>query len=120
VNVHASTEDKSNDMKVNFYEELGRVFDQFLKSHMEVLIGDFNAKGRREDIFKSTIGIKSSYEISKDSGIKAEDFSASKNPVVQSSPITTFINTDWKTHNQVHHVFTVKEAAFKYSTCPIF
>jgi hypothetical protein len=29
VNMHAPCEDKSDDVKHNFYEELGRVFDQF-------------------------------------------------------------------------------------------
>jgi hypothetical protein len=51
VTVHVSCEDKSNDVKDNFYEELGRVFDQFLRYGMKILLGDFNAKVGREDIF---------------------------------------------------------------------
>jgi hypothetical protein len=34
LNMHASTEDKSNDTKDSFYEELERVLDQFPKYHM--------------------------------------------------------------------------------------
>jgi hypothetical protein len=34
---------------------------------MKTLLGDFNAKVGREDIFKPTIGNESSYEISNDS-----------------------------------------------------
>jgi hypothetical protein len=43
LNVHASTEDKIDDEKESFYEELERVFDKFPKYHMKML-GDFNAK----------------------------------------------------------------------------
>jgi hypothetical protein len=52
--VHAPTEDKNDDMKDRFYEELEHVFvfNKFLKYHMEILLGDFNAKVVREDIFK--------------------------------------------------------------------
>jgi exonuclease III len=34
LNVHASTEDKDDDMKDSFYEELEQVFDQFPRYHM--------------------------------------------------------------------------------------
>jgi hypothetical protein len=43
--VHASAEDKDDDMKDSFCEELGHVFDQFLKHHMKILL-DVNAKVR--------------------------------------------------------------------------
>jgi exonuclease III len=56
INVHAPTEDKTDDVKDSFYEELERVLDTFPKYHMKILLGDFNAKMRREDIFKPTIG----------------------------------------------------------------
>jgi hypothetical protein len=36
LNVHAPTEDKINDIKERFYEELEEVFDQFLKYHMKI------------------------------------------------------------------------------------
>jgi hypothetical protein len=52
LNVHAPTEDKTDDVKDSFYEEMERVFDTFPKYHMRMLLGDFNAKVRREDRFK--------------------------------------------------------------------
>jgi hypothetical protein len=57
VNVHATTEDKIDDIKDRFYEELEHV--KFQKYHMNILLGDFNAKISREDIFKPTIGNES-------------------------------------------------------------
>jgi hypothetical protein len=56
LNVHAPTEDKTDDVKDSSYEELERVFDKFPKYHMKILLGDFNAKVDREDIFKPIIG----------------------------------------------------------------
>jgi exonuclease III len=55
LNVHASTEDKTDDVKDSFYEELERVFGKFPKYHMKILLGDFNARVGKEDIFKPTI-----------------------------------------------------------------
>jgi exonuclease III len=50
LNVHAPTGDKDDVIKVNFYEELEQVFDQFPRYHMKILLGDFNAKVGRENI----------------------------------------------------------------------
>jgi hypothetical protein len=66
--VHAPCEDKSNDVKDSFYKELGRVFDQFPRYYMKILVDDFNAKVGREHIFKPTIGNDSSHKISNDNG----------------------------------------------------
>jgi exonuclease III len=70
LNVHAPTEDKTDDVKDSFYEELERVFDKFLKYHMKILLGDFNAKVGMEDIFKPTIGNESLHEISNVNGVR--------------------------------------------------
>jgi hypothetical protein len=44
LNVHTPTEDKSDDTKDSFYEELERVFNQLLMNHMKILLGDFSQK----------------------------------------------------------------------------
>jgi hypothetical protein len=51
LNIHAPAEDKIDDMKASFYEELECVFDKFPKYHMKILLGDFSAKVGREDLF---------------------------------------------------------------------
>jgi exonuclease III len=63
LNVHAPAEDKTDDVKGSFYEELERVFDKFPKYHMKILLGDFNAKVGKEDIFKPTIGNESLHDM---------------------------------------------------------
>jgi hypothetical protein len=79
-------------VKDSFYEELERVFDKFHKYHMKILLGDFNAKAGREDIFKLTIGNEGSHEISNDNGVRLINFATSKNLRVQCSHIATSIN----------------------------
>ena len=59
LNVHAPSEEKSDDSKDSVYEEIEQVFDNFLKYHMKILLGDFNTKVGRENIFKLTIGNES-------------------------------------------------------------
>jgi exonuclease III len=74
LNVHAPTEDKIDDTKNRFYEELEHVFDKFSEYHMRILLGDFNAKVGREDIFKPTIENESLHEISNDNGVSVVHF----------------------------------------------
>jgi exonuclease III len=85
LNVQASTENKINDVKDSFYEELERVFDKFLEYHIKILLGDFNAKVGREDIFKPTIGNESLHGISNDDGSIVVNFATSKNLAVKST-----------------------------------
>ena len=66
VNVHAPSEEKSDESKDSFYEELEQVFDRFPKYYVKMLLGDFNAKVGRENIFKPTIGQESLHQDSND------------------------------------------------------
>jgi hypothetical protein len=66
-------------MKDSFHDELECVFNKFSKYHMKILLGDFNAKVGREDIFKLTIGNESSHKISNDNGVRVVNFATSKN-----------------------------------------
>jgi hypothetical protein len=74
-----------NDVKDSLYDELEQVFDKLPKYHMKILLGDFNAKVSREDIFKSTIGNESLHEISNDNGVRVVNFGTSKNLIVKTT-----------------------------------
>jgi hypothetical protein len=71
-----------------------RVFDKFPKYHMKILLGDFNAKVGRENIFKPVIGNKRLHEISNDNGVRLINFANLKTSElkVQCSHIATSIN----------------------------
>jgi hypothetical protein len=93
LNVHAPTEDKDDGIKDSFYEELEQVFDHFLRYHLKILLGDFNANVERENIFKPIIGNESLHEASHDNGVRVVDFATSKNLRAQHFHTATFINT---------------------------
>jgi hypothetical protein len=61
---------------------------------MQILLGDFNAKVGREDIFKPTFGNESLHEISNDNGVRLVNVPTSKKPElkVRCSHIATSIN----------------------------
>jgi hypothetical protein len=106
--VHAPTEDKDDVIKDSFYEELEEVFDQFLRYHMKILMGDLNAKVGGGDIFKPIIGNESLHEASNDNGVRAVNFATSKK---SNYKITTFphrninkhtwMSPDGVAHNQI-------------------
>jgi hypothetical protein len=51
---------------------------------MKILLGDFNAKGGRVEIFRPTIGNESLHETSNDNGIRVVNFATSKNLTIKS------------------------------------
>jgi hypothetical protein len=92
-------------------DELERVFDKFPKYHMNILLGDSNAKVGMEYIFKPTIGNGSLHDISNDNGVRVVNFATSKNLIVKSAMcphrnIHKFTQTsaNRKTHNQINHI----------------
>jgi len=68
------SKEKSDDSKDSFYEELEQVFNHFPKYHMKILLGDFNAKVGRENIFKLTIGNESLHQDSNDNDVRIINF----------------------------------------------
>jgi hypothetical protein len=83
LNVHSPTEDKSDDTKDSFYEEMERVLDQFPKHDIKILL-DFNAKVGTKDTFNLTIGNENLYEINNDNTIRIANFATSKNLTAKS------------------------------------
>ena len=81
--MHAPSELKSDDSKGSFYKELEQVIEHFPKYHTKILLGDFNAKVGREDIFKLTNGNKSLHQDSNDNGVRIINFALPKYLVVK-------------------------------------
>jgi UDP-glucose 4-epimerase len=82
---------------------------------MKILLGDFNAKVGKEDIFKPIIGKESLHEASNDNGVRVLNFATSKNLIAKSTtfPHCDFHKHTWTspygvTHNQVDHVLIDK------------
>ncbi|KAJ4430447.1 hypothetical protein ANN_22663 [Periplaneta americana] len=115
INAHVPTEEKDDRIKDSFYEELEHTFDQLPRYHMKILLGDFNAKVGREDIFRPTIGKESLHAISSDNGVRLVNFATSKNLIVKSTTFPhkdihkyTWTSPDGLTHNQIDHILIDK------------
>jgi len=100
----------SDDSKDSFYEELEQVFDHFPRYHMKILLGDFNAKVGRENIFKPAIGNESLHQDSNNNGVRIVNFATSKN-LVKSTMFPhrnihkyTWTSPDGQTHKHIDHV----------------
>ena len=79
------TKEKNDDSEDSFYEELERIFYHFPKYHMKIILGVFEAKVGRENIFKLSIGNESLHQDSNVIGVRIVNFATSKNPVVKSA-----------------------------------
>jgi hypothetical protein len=82
---------------------------------MKILMGNFNAKRGKEDIFKPIISNESLHEASNDKGVRVVNFATSKNVIVKSTTFPhrdihkrTWTSPDGVTHNQIDHVLIDK------------
>jgi len=78
---------------------------------MKILLGDFNAKVWRENIFKPTIGNDSLHQCSNDTDVGIVNFATSKILVVNSTMFPhqnihkyTWTSSEGKTHNQIDYI----------------
>jgi hypothetical protein len=108
VNVHAPTDDETDDVRGSFYEVLERVFDRLSEYQMNILLRDSSAEVSREDIFKPTIG--SLNETSHDNGVRVANSATSKNLTAKStmsphrnSHKFTWTFPDGRSHSQIDH-----------------
>ncbi|KAL4143945.1 hypothetical protein QTP88_006193 [Uroleucon formosanum] len=56
INCYALTEEKSEEIKNAFYEELDRIYDALPTGKPKITLGDFNAKMGKEETYRPTIG----------------------------------------------------------------
>jgi hypothetical protein len=81
---------------------------------MKILLGDFNAKVGRKNIFKPTIVNESLLEISNDNGVRVVNFAKSKDLVVKSTMFThcnihkyNWTFSEGNADNQIDHVLLI-------------
>jgi hypothetical protein len=78
---------------------------------MKIVLGNFNTKVGREEIFKPTIENGSLHEISNDNRVRLVNFATSKSLRVKRTMFShpsihkyTWTSPDGKTHNQIGHI----------------
>jgi hypothetical protein len=106
--VRAPTENKIDDVKDSFYEELERVFYKFPKYHMTNFLTRFQCESRQGT---HTIVDKSLQKIRIDYGVRVVNVVTSKNFTVKSTMCShpnihkyICISPDGKPHNRIDHI----------------
>jgi hypothetical protein len=110
-------------VKDTLCEELERVFDQFRKYHLKIVLGDFSAKVGREYISKLTTGNKILHEIDKSNGVLVvylSPFNICLSKVQRSHIKTLKVYLDISSRNtkSVRPYFGTQETANNYNSIP--
>jgi endonuclease/exonuclease/phosphatase family metal-dependent hydrolase len=118
INVHAPTEEKEQLEKEAFYQTVEEVYDSCPSNHLKILLGDWNAKVGREEIYQGLTGRHSMHLNTNNNGQRLVDFAAAKNMVVSSTcfPHKEIHKKTWrspggKTNNQIDHILIDKRNA---------
>jgi exonuclease III len=108
---HAPTEEKDDDKKDTFYEDLDRTYEECPKRDIKIIIGVLNAKIGQEEMYRPITGKYSLHTLSNDNGIRLINFACSKNMVVASTLFNhkdihkmTWRSPDGQTFNQIAHL----------------
>ena len=72
--VHAPTNEKTEEIKEEFYNLLEQNINQIARSDIKIILGDFNAKVDKESKYKPTIGNESLRNETNNNGIKMIQF----------------------------------------------
>lgn len=111
INAHAPTEDKSEEMKDEFYHMLEDAYNSAPENDVKLIMGDFNAKIGKEQIYMDTIGKHSLHEQTSENGERLIDFATSKNMIISSTCYIhpdihkqTWVSPDGQTINQIDHI----------------
>lgn len=78
INVHAPTEEKSQEEKEDFYTEIEDILSRINNSKIRINLGDMNTKIGKEQFFQPSIGKYSLHETTNDNGMKLIDLATGK------------------------------------------
>jgi hypothetical protein len=109
-------EDKEEDIKEQFYEELQRIQDRVPKHDVIIILGAMNAKLGKEKAFSQVVGHHTLHNISKENGEMEANYAISNDMFLISTNIQhkkihvgTWTSPDPQTINQIDHVTVSKE-----------
>jgi len=110
INVHAPTNKKMEEVKEEFFNLIEQNINQISNSDIKIILGDFNAKAGKGDIYKPTTGNESLHNETNNNGIKMIQFAISKDFNTRSTfphkdnNKTTWYSAENRTVNQTVHV----------------
>jgi hypothetical protein len=92
-----------------------------LNTIMKIVLGNFNAKVVREDIFKQILWNKTLHKISNDNGVRVVNFTT-KNLTTKSTMFShhnihkyAWMSLDGKTHNRIRHILIDRQRMSEHS-----
>jgi len=110
INIYAPAEDKEEDIKEQFYEELQRTLDRVPKHDVTIILGDMNAKLGKEEVFSQVVG-RHTLHITNENGEMVENYAISNDMFLVSTNFQhkkihtgTRISLDHETINHIDHV----------------
>jgi len=104
INAYAPTEEKVENLKSDFYDDLDNILDTTTNSCIKILIGGFNAKIGKEDMYIPTIGPNSLHDVSNDNGTRLINLCLAKGIIRKDIHKQTWIAPNGITKNQFIHV----------------
>jgi exonuclease III len=111
INAYAPTEDKTEEIKEQFYDDPQTVVDKFPKSDLTILLGDVNTKLGKEPAYQKLTGKHTLHEENNRNGELLCDFAAANNMIVMSTQFQhkrihkgTWRSPDQDTINQIDHL----------------
>lgn len=115
INCYASTEEKDDETKDKFYDDLERVVNSLPTHCIRTMIGGLNAKVGKETIYKPKIGPDSLHEANNDNETRLIHFATSKELMISSMFFpkkdiykVTRVSTNGRVHNQIDHIMISK------------
>jgi len=110
-NAYAPTEDKTEEIKEQFYDDLQIMVDKVPKSDLTIILGDVNAKLGKEPAYQKLTGEHTLHEEINRNGELLCDFAASNKMIVMSTQFQhkqihkgTWRSPDQNTINQIKHI----------------
>ncbi|XP_023724036.1 craniofacial development protein 2-like [Cryptotermes secundus] len=118
MNVHTLTEEKEEEVKDYFYQQMEGTYDSIPSNDIKVILRDLNTKTDKEKEYRGVIGTESLHDITNHNGINLIDFAESKNLIIRSTYFLqknihkrTWAAPDVVTFNQIDHVLMGKRFA---------
>ncbi|KDR23416.1 hypothetical protein L798_05387, partial [Zootermopsis nevadensis] len=118
VNVYAPTEGTEEVAVDGFYDELQSVCDNISKHDMIIVLGDYNAKLWKEEVYVKLFGRNSLHEETNNNGLRVAQFAAANNLRVMSTyfPRKDIHKGTWKipgtnNFNQIDHILVSRRWA---------
>lgn len=118
ISVHAPTEEREEEEKMDFYADLEKTYDEAPSFDMKIILGDFNGKIGKERIYHPTTGRHSLHDNTSSNGTKLIEFATAKEMVISSTYFPhkrihkgTWKSPDGRIVNQIDHMLVDKRYA---------